>query len=419
MSHQEWSDKIPFYIAQTLSPDEKRRFEAHLADCEICQAELAEWQPIAAAVWREGDEVAQSLPPLSQEVYNRLTYRDREPSSRFSANPPRPREDNLASVPERPRTEAIDLPTVRRFRVPATLVAGIVMVILFGSLIVYLNRPTIGTEPEIILSAAPTQDIIIDATGDSEGVFGSGQASETPETPTLSVATEEGDLGQMQPEATNTPSPQPTATHTEVPAPTATVDDKDANTRDTGANPNGCIGTNTRGNTVSVLDSNVDGSEITSLEAGDAAWVYLDTGGGWYQVFVDNGTYIGFVPSDDLTLSGNCNAARSGNPIQFIPSRPTPEPDSADESVIRTSVQLSDEPTVIVVEGTFADFHTLPDSSAEIVMVGARGDQFEVTGYTGTGDQRWIRITDERQEMWVLASDVTEYPADDAPTQVP
>ena len=51
MQHKEWQEQIPFYVAQTLSSDEIRLFEAHLLNCESCQQETDDWRGIASAVW--------------------------------------------------------------------------------------------------------------------------------------------------------------------------------------------------------------------------------------------------------------------------------------------------------------------------------------------------------------------------------
>lgn len=341
MTHQDWQDMLPFYVAQTLSADDKRRFEAHLADCERCQDEIAQWEMIAGAVWREADEVAQSLPPLSQEVYNRLSYRDNAPASRFSSNPPRAVAD-ATQMQGRPRKS--DTQRERRLRLPVTLVAGIALVLFVGGLVAYLNRPVAVTnEPEIVLSPAG-ETIIIE--GDSDAVDGPVPdlgAENLALTPTDSMPASppdneasgtEGDepFSEAQPETTSTPTPLPEPTMTTTPtleaSPTATEVDK-SSSRDTGANPNGCIGTNISGEPVPVLANNTGGSSevYTQLLTGDAAWIYVIATDEWYNVFVDNGAIIGFVRSDQLELSGDCAAALSGNPIPFIPSVPTPLPD--------------------------------------------------------------------------------------------
>lgn len=420
MTHQDWQDMLPFYVAQTLSIDDKRRFEAHLADCERCQAELAEWETIAGAVWREADEVAQSLPPLSQDVYNRLSYRDSTPASRFSSNPPRPsRTANESNrVQERPRTS--DTQRNRRSRLPLALVAGVALFVFVGSLVAYLNRPVADpNEPEIVLS--PAGETIVDDNDSAIPDFGSGNTTNTPTIPTVDSAASsanEAAASQMQPEATATPTAilEPTVTNT----PTATEADK-SSSRDTGANPNGCIGTNTSAEPVPVVANNTGGnSEVyTQLLPGDAAWIYVIATDEWYNVFVDNGTIIGFVRADQLERSGDCSAALSGNPINFIPSVPTPLPEATTsantEAEIRTSITFPDVPTVVVISTTFADLHSGPDSETDIITTVGRDEQFDVTGYSGTGENRWVRVRYELQDGWILASNVEEYLAGEEP----
>ena len=154
MAHQPYRDQIPFYIAQTLSPHERQAFERHLADCDACQRELAEWRTVAAAVWQETDRIARQVPPLSQDVYNRLQYRDRPARSQTPLAPPsyaKPVSPNMR-LPRRSSRR-------QRFGVRLALVAGFVGAMLFGGVLVlaalYILPPRLNTTatPAIALRA--------------------------------------------------------------------------------------------------------------------------------------------------------------------------------------------------------------------------------------------------------------------------
>lgn len=164
MQHEQWQSLIPFYIAQTLAPQQEQAFEAHLTRCQDCQQEIDEWRIIASAVWREADSVAQNLPPLSQDVYNRLNYRDRPPSSRYSANPPRQQNRPLRQKP-------------RQSSVPITMVAGITVALIFGALLIGLAmRDSSNNEVEVALQSGGGRNDITEPFG--AGIGGGNDVTE-------------------------------------------------------------------------------------------------------------------------------------------------------------------------------------------------------------------------------------------------
>lgn len=147
--HDQWQERLPFYVARTLPPDERHRFEQHLAHCEQCQQELRLWQQLASAVWHDADEVARQLPPLSPTVYQRLSYRDQTPRHRYSSNPPTsPQPIMTASQRTPPRSAAS--------RIPWTLVAAMLIMVCIGGLWTFsalLPRPT--NETGVVILASP------------------------------------------------------------------------------------------------------------------------------------------------------------------------------------------------------------------------------------------------------------------------
>ena len=64
-----WKDLIPFYVAGTLSEDDKQALEAYLIQCgDPCHDEVEEWRAIASATWQHANTNALTVPPLSQAV---------------------------------------------------------------------------------------------------------------------------------------------------------------------------------------------------------------------------------------------------------------------------------------------------------------------------------------------------------------
>lgn len=53
---------LPAYAAGTLAPADRRRLDAHLADCAACRLELAQWQALAAAARRQVAERTVTVP---------------------------------------------------------------------------------------------------------------------------------------------------------------------------------------------------------------------------------------------------------------------------------------------------------------------------------------------------------------------
>lgn len=67
------ADLVPFLLNGTLSVDERRRVEAHVAGCASCRADLALWQEFGGAVRAE----AAALPGVSDQAWRRLASRCR------------------------------------------------------------------------------------------------------------------------------------------------------------------------------------------------------------------------------------------------------------------------------------------------------------------------------------------------------
>lgn len=66
--HQDLREQLPWYVNQTLSEAERLDVEHHLTSCSDCQAELIEWQQLAAAV----QEAEVSIPVPRPEQFAAL-----------------------------------------------------------------------------------------------------------------------------------------------------------------------------------------------------------------------------------------------------------------------------------------------------------------------------------------------------------
>ena len=67
MNHQEIIELLPWYANSTLSENERRRVETHLAGCQDCAQELASLSAVRNAVIELGDQV----PAPSPRQFNR------------------------------------------------------------------------------------------------------------------------------------------------------------------------------------------------------------------------------------------------------------------------------------------------------------------------------------------------------------
>jgi len=438
MQHKEWQDLIPFYVAQTLSADAIRRFEAHLADCDSCQHEIDEWRMIASAVWREADSAARGLPPLSPEVYNRLNYRDRAPQSRYSANPPVQQQ----ATPENVRV----LPQSRRRSLPLTMVAGTVVAVIFGGLLMLLALRQGQTPSEIALNLTQNSDVATD--------FAGGIGAGSTETPVPGIIPTE-----ITPSVTYTPGPvmfftntpivsdTPTPTNTPVPPTTTDVPFVPPDTDEASSAGISAVVTEPPQPTITPSEPAVPlggGPYITvtpgtyaeglplceafnptvvpleifaradrnsqiigTIQPGDVIPVRQVLYTGWYLVEMNNGTQ-GWLLFGFAYLRGNCAGEL---PVATVAASPTPVPGTP-----QTNIEQSTGDTVVVINASFADLYRGPDFNSDIVAVAARNDQFAVIGYQGTGTNRWVLVQlDDGSQVWIWASVVTEYPAGEAP----
>lgn len=68
---EEWSDKLAWYVNETLEAEETDRVEDHLATCDACRGEVAELRSLQQAVVQRASQV----PEPSEAVFERVMER--------------------------------------------------------------------------------------------------------------------------------------------------------------------------------------------------------------------------------------------------------------------------------------------------------------------------------------------------------
>jgi hypothetical protein len=70
---------LPWYLNNTLTPEERRRVEAHTASCSACRREIRQWQALQATVREMGDAVQT---PMAEglDALRRRIEQEREPA---------------------------------------------------------------------------------------------------------------------------------------------------------------------------------------------------------------------------------------------------------------------------------------------------------------------------------------------------
>ncbi|HEX3051935.1 MAG TPA: tetratricopeptide repeat protein [Aggregatilineaceae bacterium] len=126
--HEYWEDRLPYYVAGTLPPDERSALERHLRTCLLCQDKLHEWQLITHAVRAEASSRVSFLPPLKRVYPSRNGWHKPENSSV---------EEHIVTTFE--LTRGLELrrnTTSSRTLSFFTLAAAAVIVIVFAALII-------------------------------------------------------------------------------------------------------------------------------------------------------------------------------------------------------------------------------------------------------------------------------------------
>ncbi len=419
MNHQQAQELLPFYIAQTLPAAEQRSVEAHIAQCEVCQQELAEWRSIASAVWSNTDAVASQLPPLSQDVYNRLSYRDKPPRSRYSANPPRPAYTSPAesASPSRPKQ-----PSGRRFALPLTLVAGLLMAVIAGGLLISMTgnqpdrqadeialNPTQFASPIVIPSRTP---LPTDTPNRNQGILPTPLPTGTLLPP--AVTSQIPDPAQLPPTETiagippNTGGAIDSQTALSGSAPTATPvgirrpeNSNPLITLTPGVSEDGaplCYVVNPTDEMLPLRpQASYDDPPEGYILPGDRVRTLVRSADGWYQVLLQEPRRVLWLAPQDAILEGNC--------LDLWLATPTVSPVPPTDTAADTPLQPIADNLEAVVMASFVDLRAEPRFDAPTVTVVQRGNRLDPVARSGDGQWLLLRLPDER-DLWALADTI-------------
>lgn len=304
-----WQDLIPYYIAGSLPDEDKRALEAYLRDCGApCEHELADWRQIASGTWQVAQAAVQTLPPLSARVRAEVakdpqTLRGGQNQQKIiTPDVFREPRDVLSTgtAPVYTRQMAQTRRANNAKRIPLTLAAVFVTVLIFGGLILSQLKPDSAEQDVIELTEA----------GDGNGT-------------SIAVAAQPS----LQPEATTgilaTPErPQPSATSTITPSSTPLGA---SNTPNPGTESllfvasEGCsIQNNSGGALTTYRNASFEAQRVGLMQEGDTAQVLIATSDGWFELYYGN-----WVNGASLTLNGDCSGLITPTPTQIGDGKPS------------------------------------------------------------------------------------------------
>jgi len=145
--HEPWQSQLPLYVAGALPPEDREAVEIHLATCEACRALVHEWERIGAAVRSEAAARVEgaNLPPLRVSVPRPQSVgamsrngRSSEPPTWGAPTHDDKEIDDMSVLTTRTiqRTWWGPLP---RPRLAPTLIAALLMAVLFGGALLLFN----------------------------------------------------------------------------------------------------------------------------------------------------------------------------------------------------------------------------------------------------------------------------------------
>ncbi|MBX3081814.1 MAG: zf-HC2 domain-containing protein [Anaerolineae bacterium] len=290
-THDQIEGLLPFFVAGTLQQPDADYVRQHLSTCPRCRQSLTEWFEIAHAVQSEAQAWGVPLPPLAERVRARAGLNQAPPAALHQRIPLElPVGDTINARPASgSRGTAAN---AQRRRLPLTLVAAMLTLILASGLFAALRRGDQASAPTVTVSVIPP----------SFTPLPTNPTPVTP-TPTLSIPTLEhptstepvvivpptAALITLTPRPTQ-PLPQPTATNEyEIP-------------------PGMCVVTNATGLEIYVYTQPFDGAPIAgSLPPNQQVVTFVTNGLGWYQVSSVGAGLIGWVKGDQVAFRGECS----------------------------------------------------------------------------------------------------------------
>ncbi|GEM_PF-2522007 len=312
-----WKDLIPFYVAGTLSDNQKNALEAYLAQCgDPCMDEVEAWRMIASTTWQTANMHATDLPPLSQAVRAEVA-KDAELRASgkvispdgFNHNLP----NNVTNAPVAP-PRVTNMPKKRRGpTIPLTMVAAFMTMVIFGGILIS-QLTTEDLEPTAVslTEVADVELIITDDFGGEVGILpeDDGNDSGIIATPTP-----------LRPQPTQTFSPTPllptstpfvTATIVQ-PQPIATLPPNSNDGATTALMPiQGCTIRNETAGALTVYQNASFEAEPVGLFQQNAEASIRVQFDGWYEL-----SYGRWVFGANVSTSGDCGSIITATPTIF------------------------------------------------------------------------------------------------------
>lgn len=443
MTHQQWQDLIPFYVAQTLPPEQARAFEQYTAQCGIrCQREIEAWRSIAAAVWLETDASARPLPALSPEFYQRLSQRSTPVPSYSAESAPTSYVAPPAAAP-RPRRE--------RGGVPVTLVAGILVALVFGALLLGIGlRPgdEAADETELALNSSPAASDEQAGAAAIEVVDGSETPPLTP-TPLASSTTVPGS-GILPTPITEQPSAVPSSTPippgseaalpqasslpppTTTPLPPTSVPlEQPENMRQDAAPLGGgpyitmtpglmesgyhqCFLFNPLDTPISAYQAAGGGRVVGTVGPGEQYRTLIRSETGWYQIFL-SGAGSAWVPPQNAYLTGNCAASLFWVPTPtLLPATRTPVPSA---TPTEQAILPIGPGNIAIVQVPTAFLYAEPNVQSDIIATVQQDERLVPIAATFTDGTQWTQVRYSDLAGWIITTQIVTYAEEDAPPE--
>lgn len=369
-----WKDLIPFYVAGTLTDKERQAVERYLNDCGApCFEELETWRQVASATWQYGNAVAQDLPPLSQAVRAEVA---RDNGQGNIITPGGFREESIANptgAPVYPRSVSQPKQVRRAPRVPLTMVAAFVTVVLFGGILISQLKPGDLDPGAGVIQLTEAGDGIV--TQQFGGSVGLDPASPTP-----------GNGGIIATPTQNAPRPSATFAPTTTPLPSQQPQTSELAIAGATVTPEGCFVRNDTQSAISIYQNasfDAQRRTNTSFVPGSIASIRV-TFNGWYELSYGNWVYGG-----NLSIVGDCSNLLTATPT-LVGWDNTATPDPGVPQCV-----LSNENSDPVMLYQWPDTSSAPNGRL------SPGEQVQI--YIGN-QQGWYQVF---YAQWAQASDVS------------
>ncbi len=135
--HEQWQEMLLYYVNGSLSNEERKALERHLAQCADCRAAAEDWRALAQVAKAEVESLKDDLPPLALPGNTR--YAPRGPNS--------PSHRKLDSWEDRKMylTNVFRLPAQpRRLSVPLTLIVALAFTLLVSGILIFNSTPELS-----------------------------------------------------------------------------------------------------------------------------------------------------------------------------------------------------------------------------------------------------------------------------------